>query len=331
MADQQSKLRRQLIGDQSLVDGEAAADKQSLEKYQRQKKQEQERRLRNIDLQKKTMQNQFENEIKNKFDDYDDLLRRKRDQQKEMDEDAAALRARIEERQEKIKQGNKDEGLTHEQQEALLKNLQKQLESLDSAYGLEQQRQNLMMKQKLALRKEKMDKARSLKEKLERQEAIQAAKDMKKKLGSLFKRQGTLLLQETNDNSELMKRLRAWKINAKEARDKAYKQKVSQCEVDLEENETKIMILKLLQTEKMLKEVRRQIHKNRNAVPAREHLARQSSRASGSVFGLRDRQHSTASASNLNFGRQKTKRQSGRRQSKLADMFASKMRMNSGL
>lgn len=55
MADQQSKLRRQLIGDQSLVDGEAAADKQSLEKYQRQKKQEQERRLRNIDLQKKTM------------------------------------------------------------------------------------------------------------------------------------------------------------------------------------------------------------------------------------------------------------------------------------
>lgn len=259
--------------------------------------------MRNIDLQKKTMQNQFENEIKNKFDDYDDLLRRKRDQQKEMDEDAAALRARIEERQEKIKQGNKDEGLTHEQQEALLKNLQKQLESLDSAYGLEQQRQNLMMKQKLALRKEKMDKARSLKEKLERQEAIQAAKDMKKKLGSLFKRQGTLLLQETNDNSELMKRLRAWKINAKEARDKAYKQKVSQCEVDLEENETKIMILKLLQTEKMLKEVRRQIHKNRNAVPAREHLARQSSRASGSVFGLRDRQHSTASASNLNFGR----------------------------
>jgi len=70
-----------------------------------------------------------------------------------------------------------------------------------------------MMKQKISQRKEKMDKARALKEKLERQEAIQAAKDMKKKLGSLFKRQGTIMLQEANDNSELMKRLRAWKLN----------------------------------------------------------------------------------------------------------------------
>jgi len=49
------------------------------------------------------LQNTFENELKNKYDDYDDLLRRKREQQKEMDDDAAALRARIEERQEKIK------------------------------------------------------------------------------------------------------------------------------------------------------------------------------------------------------------------------------------
>ena len=55
-----------------------------------------------------------------------------------MDDETAHLRARIEERQEKIKQGNKDEGLTAEQQEALLKNLSKQLESLDSAYVVEQ-------------------------------------------------------------------------------------------------------------------------------------------------------------------------------------------------
>lgn len=79
MADQQSKLRRQLIQDSGLVDGEAVADKQSLEKYQRQKKQEQERRLRNIDLQKKTLQNTFENDLKNKYSDYDELLRRKRE------------------------------------------------------------------------------------------------------------------------------------------------------------------------------------------------------------------------------------------------------------
>ena len=133
-------MRTQLLGDKALADGEALADKQSLDKYERSKKQEQERRLRNIELQKKTLQQQFENELSNKFSDFDDMLRRKKEQQKELDDNAANLRARIQERQEKIKQTNKDEGLTQEQQEALLKNLSKQLESLDSAYSVEQQR-----------------------------------------------------------------------------------------------------------------------------------------------------------------------------------------------
>lgn len=91
-------MRRELVGDKAMVDGEALADKQSLEKYERQKKQEQERRLRNIDLQKKTLQNNFENELKNQFTDFDDMLRRKKELQKDLDADAAALRARIEER-----------------------------------------------------------------------------------------------------------------------------------------------------------------------------------------------------------------------------------------
>lgn len=69
------------------------------------------------------------------------MLRRKKQLQQELDEDAANLRARIEERQEKIKQGNKDEGLTEAQKDALLKNISNQLQSLDSAYNVEQQRQ----------------------------------------------------------------------------------------------------------------------------------------------------------------------------------------------
>jgi len=43
-----------------------------------------------------------------------------------------------------------------------------------------------------------------------------------------------------------MKRLRAWKIAKKAADEKAFQAKLQQCEVDLNENETKIMILKLL-------------------------------------------------------------------------------------
>ena len=97
------------------------------------------------------------------------MLRRKRDLQKELDDDAAQLRARIEERQQKIKQGNKDEGLTQEQKEALLSNLSKQLESLDSAYIVEQQRQQLLMKQRMSNRKDRMLKAKKLKEQTKRQ------------------------------------------------------------------------------------------------------------------------------------------------------------------
>lgn len=113
----------------------------------------------------------------------------------------------------------------------------------------------------MSQRKGKIEKARKLKDQLERQEALTAAKDMKKKLGSIFKRQGTIMLQDTNDNSELMRRLRSWKIAQKKSTDETYNKKLVDTEVNLEESETKIMILKLLQTEKMLKEIRRQVRK----------------------------------------------------------------------
>jgi len=210
-----------------LVDGEALADKQALEKYERQKKQEQERRLRNIELQKKTLSNQFENDLKNQFNDYDEMLRRKRELQSQLDEDATNLRARIEERQEKLKAGNKDEEMSKEQQAALLNNLSKQLESLESAYTVEQQRQQLLMKQKLNQRKEKMEKARKLKAQLDRSEAAAASKDMKQKLQGLFKRQGTIMMSEVNDNSELMRRLRSWKLSKKNAEEAEFERKVA--------------------------------------------------------------------------------------------------------
>ena len=148
--------------------------------------------------------------------------------------------------------------MTQEQQEALLKNLESQLKSLDSAYNVESQRQMLLMKQKLALRKEKVERAQKLRDQLKAQEEKEATAAIKKKLGGLFKKQGTINLdKDMNDNSELMKRLRAWKIAKRTNEEKAYAEKVAKCEVDLDEAQTKIMILKLLQTEKMLKEIRR--------------------------------------------------------------------------
>jgi len=88
------------------------------------------------------------------------------------------LRARIQERQDKLKAGNKDEEMTREQQAALLNNLSKRYESMDNAWVVEQQRQQLLLKKELAKRKEKMEKARQLKEKLEKQEELSASKNM---------------------------------------------------------------------------------------------------------------------------------------------------------
>lgn len=55
----------------------------------------------------------------------------------QLDEDAANLRARIQERADKLKAGNKDEEMTKEQQASLLNNLSKQLESIDNAWIVE--------------------------------------------------------------------------------------------------------------------------------------------------------------------------------------------------
>ena len=88
------------------------------------------------------------------------------------------MRARIQERQDKLKAGNKDEEMTREQQAALLNNLSKRYESMDNAWVVEQQRQQLLLKKELAKRKEKMEKARQLKEKLEKQEELSASKNM---------------------------------------------------------------------------------------------------------------------------------------------------------
>ena len=184
------------------------------------------------------------------------------------------------------------------------------------------------MSQKVSQRKGKIEKARKLKDQLERQEALTSAKDMKKKLGSIFKRQGTIMLQETNDNSELMRRLRSWKIAQKKSTDETYNKKLVDTEVNLEESETKIMILKLLQTEKMLKEIRRQVRKiQATAQRPSKPLIRQSSRAP-SVGSNRFRPESSVTGLNRNASRGESRLSNVRRQTSKNASRVSKRNLN---
>ena len=66
------------------------------------------------------------------------------------------LGKRIAERRDKLKKANIVEGMSKEEQEAMMRNYQNQLEMLDSAYLAEQRRQQIAMKQKVEMRRKRL-------------------------------------------------------------------------------------------------------------------------------------------------------------------------------
>lgn len=139
-AQRQAQMRMQLIGESNLANSEIELERKALEKYEQMKHTEQERRMRNAELQKKTITNQIDSELKNAFENYDDMIRKKKQAQKDVDEQALSITRRMQERREKLRKANVVEGMSKEEQEAMLKNYQEQLSQLDSAYSAEQRR-----------------------------------------------------------------------------------------------------------------------------------------------------------------------------------------------
>jgi hypothetical protein len=76
----------QIIGESNQVNTEFELERKALEKYELLKQTETEKRLRNAELQKKTITNKIDSELKNHYNDYDDMIRRKKQQQKDVDE-----------------------------------------------------------------------------------------------------------------------------------------------------------------------------------------------------------------------------------------------------
>ena len=93
--------------------------------------------MRNAELQKKTITNQIDSELKNAYENYDDMIRKKKQAQKDVDEQALSILKRMQERKEKLRKANVVEGMSKEEQDAMLKNYQEQLSQLDGAYAAE--------------------------------------------------------------------------------------------------------------------------------------------------------------------------------------------------
>lgn len=210
-----------------------------------------------------------------------------------MREQTDELASRLAERKERAKNRPKIEGLSKEEQEALMNNYKNQLEMLDSAYAAEQRRQMLAMKQKADQRRLRTQKAKELKEKLEKEREEKQQGNAKAGLAGLFKRRATLHLDKQAENSELMRRLRAWKLAKKEYETEQFRKRVAETNVTLGDASIKMMIIKLNQIENLMKDLNKQTKKVHGRVDAGESKGRQSSsRLSGALNafgGGRDR------------------------------------------
>lgn len=276
MASQQAKFRQMLLGSSNMLDNEEEYEKKTLEKYNQQKQMERDKRLRNIELQKKLQAQQLDSDLQNKFADYEDMLRRRREKQKEMETEVMGLKNRVDERREKMKAVTKMEGLSPEEKEAMLKDFGVQLEQLDNAYYVEKRRQEILMKQNLEVRRRRHERERNARAAAEKEEQAKLANNMGGGLKSLLLRKKTIRMSAANENTELMRRLRAWKQQRNEIENKKYMEKLSDSRVDLDDASTKIMILKLITTEKMLKDVasdNKKRHKKLASSPTRMNTA----------------------------------------------------------
>lgn len=61
-----------------LAQAEQELEKKALDRFEQLKTIEQERRMRAIELQKRTIANEVDSEVKQQYTDYEDLMRRKR-------------------------------------------------------------------------------------------------------------------------------------------------------------------------------------------------------------------------------------------------------------
>jgi predicted phage-related endonuclease len=74
-------------------------------------------------------------------------------------------------------------------------------------------------------------------------------------LKKLFGRPDTLVIEDDNENSKLVQKLRQWKIMKKEYENVLFQKKVSTTSVTLDDKQYKLMILKLMKVERLIKEL----------------------------------------------------------------------------
>lgn len=231
-ASQQARLRKELLENQ-ISNEENDLDNKALQKFEVQKKQEQDRKMRNIELQKQQLMRQLETEMKNDYADYEQMLARKREEQKQVEDKTASVREKLKERKDRLKKGGIGVGLTKEEQEQLLNRYKNQLEQLDSAYIAEQKRQALMMKQRQDMKMQRQHKLQAMQDKYQLEKKQEARGNLRAGLKNIIGNKNNLFEGDvmTLDTSELLRRLREWQNDKSEYDKQIYIHKLDQTEV----------------------------------------------------------------------------------------------------
>ncbi len=140
----------------------------NLRAFEEAKKREIERKQRNLGIAKQEALRNIDRELKNRYNDYEELLKRKREEESQLQDQTLSIRKKLNERRRQLK----EQGSHYSEQD--LKNLREkallQLQTLDSVYEEERRRQQMIMQKRLAQKKAKMAKQQSMKAKVEAQE-----------------------------------------------------------------------------------------------------------------------------------------------------------------
>ena len=135
---------------------EEEGDRLALRAFEETKRREQERKARSLGLHKQEALRGIDKELKNKYNDYEELLKRKRDEENQLQDQTQSIRKRLQERRRQMKEQGahfSEEDLKNLRERAFL-----QLQTLDSVYEEERRRQQSLMSKRLAQKKTKMEK-----------------------------------------------------------------------------------------------------------------------------------------------------------------------------
>ncbi|MDR3742451.1 MAG: SMC family ATPase [Terracidiphilus sp.] len=156
LADEKLQAMRDLLGNQTetIMGNKMRELKEVIER-------EKDRRIKDIELDKKVILEKFENELKERFSSYEDIIRKQRETEKLIKEKKGNIERLIEERKKQMAE-LKDKALfTPEQEKQLLDKYQQELRTLETAMETERNRQFALMREKLESKEGKRERETS--------------------------------------------------------------------------------------------------------------------------------------------------------------------------